>query len=330
MTAPHPAALGAIHGIADYWALRTMRASHPAASDMADRILLDVLGLGITQAHMFLGGERPDFPAFEAWVIATAGPPDPLRVARYDAWATGVPVPEVVQRQLSAIDAMPPVLDADDLEHWDAHGYVVLRAAIDRAEAAAAEALLWRLLDANPNDSASWYGPTVAGIMTPYFQDPVLEIARRSARIHKAFAQLLGTSDLWASTDRLGFNPPEKDGYPFQGTGLHWDTSLAQPIPLTTGGILYLTDTGADQGAFRCVPGFHRRIAGWLDAIGDADPRQIDLSDQAVPIPGKAGDLVIWRHELPHGASPNTADRPRMVQYVNRYAPHTAAQSLWR
>ena len=45
---------------------------------------------------------------------------------------------------------------------------------------------------------------------------------------------------------------------------------------------------------------------------------------------GMVHGLVIWRHELPHGASPNTADRPRMVQYVNRYTPRTIVQRVWR
>ena len=101
-------------------------------------------------------------------------------------------------------------------------------------------------------------------------------------------------------------------------------------MPLLTGGILYLTDTAPNQGALRVVPGFHRRIAGWLATIGDADPRAIDLGAEAVPVPGGAGDLVIWRHELPHGASRNAADRPRMVQYVNRYSPDTVEHPVWR
>ncbi|MFY9289548.1 MAG: phytanoyl-CoA dioxygenase family protein [Methylorubrum rhodinum] len=322
-------ALHGIAGIEDYWERRTMRSRRPAPSVMADRILLDLLGLGIEQALQHLGQTRPDFDAFAAWVVATAGPPDPDRVARYNAWVAGDPVPEATARELAAIDAMAPVLGADDLAQWDRLGYVVLRRAIEPDEAAAAEALLWRLLDARPDDPSGWYGPRTNGIMIQHFQDPVLEVARRSKRIHKAFAQLHGTGDLWASTDRMSFNPPEHAGYRFPGPHLHWDMSLASPRPLSTGGILYLTDTDANQGALQVVPGFHHRLDGWLAEIGDADPRTIDLSAEAVPIPARAGDLVIWRHELPHGASPNTATRPRMVQYVNRYGPEEIEQRVW-
>jgi len=36
----------------------------------------------------------------------------------------------------------------------------------------------------------------------------------------------------------------------------------------------------------------------------------------AIPVAGRAGDLVIWHQALPHGSSPNHSLRPRIVQYV--------------
>lgn len=325
--------LSHIRGIEDYWARATFRAPRVRDRIMADTILRDVLGIGIEQAATHLANARPDYPQFEAWVIATAGMPDPERVARYNAWHDGAPPPAATAARMAAIDAMPPVLDAAQMAGWDRDGYVVLRSAISREEAAAVEALLWRTVGATPDEPALWYRgerrARTAGIMVQFFQDPALEAARRSVRVHKAFAQLYGASDLWATTDRMSFNPPDTPEHPFQGPHLHWDTSLALPVPFSTGGILYLTDTAADQGALRVVPGFHRRLAAWLDEIGDADPRGIDLSAEAIGVAGGAGDLVIWRQELPHGASPNRTDRPRMAQYVNFYSPTFVAQPVW-
>ena len=102
------------------------------------------------------------------------------------------------------------------------------------------------------------------------------------------------------------------------------------PIPFATQAILYLTDTTADQGALQVVPGFHHRLADWLGSIGDANPREIDLKAEARTIAAGAGDLIIWRQELPHGASPNTTDRPRMAQYVNMYSADLESHPVCR
>ena len=166
--------------------------------------------------------------------------------------------------------------------------------------------------------------------MVRMFQNQAFEANRRSIRVHKAYAQLWGTADLWVTTDRGGFNAPERPGSMFPGPDLHWDISLARPLGFATQGILYLTDTDAEQGAFTCVPGFHRRIDDWLDSLPKgADPRRQDLHALGSrPIPGRAGDLIIWHDALPHGSRPNRSDRPRVVQYIAMYpfAPVLAAE----
>ena len=328
---PIDPALPEIRGLADYWAVRTGRTQVSDLPEMQSRLLLDMLGVGLEQTLTYLGQEWPDYAAFEAWIVETAGLPDPLLLARYNAWLDGAPVPEAMQRQIEAIDAAAPVLGADDLAMWESEGYVILREAITREEAHAAEALLWRQVKGTPGDPESWFNSARNnGIMVQYFQDPALEPARRSARVHKAFAQLWGTADLWMTVDRMSFNPPEGPGRPFQGPRLHWDVSLALPIPFATQGILYLTDTNADQGALQLVPGFQHRIAAWLDGLGEADPREVDLSGEARTIAAGAGDLIIWRQDLPHGASPNRAERPRMAQYINMYSAGLESHSVWR
>ncbi|WP_447724687.1 phytanoyl-CoA dioxygenase family protein [Sphingomonas koreensis] len=319
-----------IRGFEDLWKQLTFRAPRQVPQNQTERMLLDTLGLGLEQAIQYLGRERPELSVFEEWVLETAGTPDPQTIARYHARLDGAPLPENVQGRIEAIDAAAPVLDADDLAHWDREGWVVLRHAIDAEEAAAAEALLWQVVGGDPAAPASWYDHRGNGIMVQHFQHPALDVARTSPRIHKAFAQLWGTADLWTTVDRMSFNPPETPAYSFQGPRLHWDVSLALPVPFATQGILYLTDTAADQGALALVPGFHHRLEGWLDELGNRDPRQIDLEAEAITIPAGAGDLVIWRQDLPHGASPNRAARPRMAQYVNFYSPALTVHPAWR
>jgi hypothetical protein len=317
-----------VRGLFEYWERKTGRAPQAAGANRVDRVILDALGLAIEQAELFFGG-NPGFAEFQAWILETAGRPDAFRLARYNAWAEGAPAPEVVRQALRAIDETPPVLDPAELACWDEHGYAILHRAISREEATTAERFLWQAAGADSADPESWYGRRSHGIMVQRYQHPALEPARRSPRVHKAFAQLWGTADLWMTTDRLSFNPPERPGYQFPGPKLHWDVSLALPIPFATQGILYLTDTEAEQGALRVVPGFHRRIETWLRHLDGADPRRVDLSAEAMGIAAGAGDLVIWRHELLHGSGPNRASRPRMAQYVNMYPADFRENPVW-
>lgn len=318
-----------VEGLEAYWARFVEHRADVAANHIADRLLLDTLGLGNQEVLRFLLNDRPDFDGFRRWIVDTAGLPDPLLLDRYNAHRQGrSPGPEA-QATLDAIDAMPPVLDAADLATWDKTGIVVLRCAITTEQAATAASFVWDAAQASPDDPTSWYGNSVDGIMIPHYRHPSLDAARRNPRIRKAFAQLWGRADLWMAIDLVGFNPPITARRGFRGSPLHWDVSLARPIPFATQAVLYLTDTAADQGAFRAVPGFHHRIDDWLDTLGTTDPRSIDLSAEAVSIPGKAGDLVIWRQDLPHGASPNHAVSPRLVQYLTMYPPDLEVREEW-
>ena len=317
-------------GLYDLWARTTMLASPRGSRPPPTRTLLDVIGMGQEQTLRHLGQERPDFDAFADWIVATAGMPDSARLDRYHAWFDGAPAPDAEVARRAAVTAADPVFDAADLAVWERDGVVVLKNAVTRDDAEAIADHLWTVLDADRGDPATWYAPRTNGIMVQHFQHPAMDVPRRSARLHKGFAQLYGHADLIVSTDRLSFNPPVAGDYAFPGPHLHWDFSLAPPMPFETASILYLTDTAADQGALQVVPGFHHRLAdGWLGSLDGGDPRQVDLSAEAVTVPAGAGDLVIWRQEIPHGASANTSDRPRLAQYVTMYPMHWSDDRDW-
>jgi hypothetical protein len=296
-----------------------------------DFLVIHACGLGLEQTATYLGHQAPSFEEFERWVIATTGGVAPERVARINAAVAGSDVPPETKRWLATMEASKPVLSADDLASWEEQGYVVLRDAVPAAVTEAAARAIWEHLGAQPDDPATWYRAKSHGIMVQYFQHSAFEAVRRSPRIHKAFAQIWDTADLWATTDRVGFNPPERDGWKFPGPHLHWDVSVKTPIPLGTGGILYLTDTPPEQGAFTVVPGFQRWGEDWLKRLpAGANPRQQDLYVLGPrAIGGRAGDLVIWHQALPHGASPNSGTRPRMVQYINMFPTHVEQQDEW-
>jgi hypothetical protein len=295
-----------------------------------DDLVIHASGLGLEQTVSFLG-RAPSFDEFERWIVATTGGVAPQRVARINAAVAGDDVPQETARWLTAVEASEPVLDAADLACWQEHGYVVLHDAVTPATREAAALALWQHLGADPDDPETWYRPNDHGIMVQYFQHPAFEAVRPAPRIHKAFAQLWGMADLWETTDRVGFNAPEREGFKFRGPHLHWDVSVKTPIPLGTGGILYFTDTPPEQGAFTVVPGFQRWGEAWLKTLPrGADPRQQDLYALGPrAIGGRAGDLVIWHQALPHGASPNRGTRPRMVQYVNMFPTRIEEHEEW-
>jgi ectoine hydroxylase-related dioxygenase (phytanoyl-CoA dioxygenase family) len=291
-----------------------------------DSALLSVLGLGLEQLYRELPAHLDNFAEFERWIEATVGPYlSHDEIARFNAYVLGEPSPP--------FDLLNSVLSKADVDFWDENGYLVLHDAVPPDICTAAEQLVWDHLEMDRNDPATWYKshPAQQGIMVQLFQHPALFATRRSERIRRAYEELWQRTDLWTSVDRVGFNPPETVHYKFPGPRLHFDVSLAQPIPLGTQGILYLADTEANQGALTLVPGFHRRVGEWLKRLPPGtNPRAEDLyALGAQPIAGKAGDFIIWHQALPHGSSPNTATRPRIVQYINLQPANLEVREKW-
>jgi hypothetical protein len=326
-------ALGVVH-LKRLWsrALRARSGPPPDADGNGewDRDDLVVRGLGLNLREAFtLIYVAPDFAAFEAAVAERAGDAlDPSNVARLNAALRGAdpgPPPGASEE---------PVLDAAALAFFAEHGYVVVPGAVPPAQSADAAAAVWAFVGADPLRPESWYGgPQGHSIWVPLLRHPALAANRRAARVYAAFAQLWGRADLWPNVDQVGFNPPERPGWSFPGPHLHWDVSLSTPIPFGLQGVLYLEDVAPDQGAFTCVPGFHRRIETWLAELPpNADPRLQERVDAlgGVPIAAPAGSLVIWHHALPHGSSPNRAQRPRVVQYVQLAPSRSEVHPVWR
>ena len=295
------------------------RAGYTAGHELnRDRLCLSVLGVGLEETLSYLHSAQPGFTEFEQWLIARGGAPEAETVARFNR-AIASDAPD--RRPAASVES---VLSPAELRFFETHGYVVLRHALDVEHARACERFVWSLIDADPADRDSWYRPHPLrqNIMVQCFQGPLLEANRRNARIRGAFRQLYGHDDIWPTTDRVGFNPPAPPGARFGPAHLHWDTEPTATVPFELQGIIYLNDVAENQGAFSCVPGFHRRLPEWLAGLPlGADPHTQDLDALGrVFVPACAGDMVIWHQALPHGASYNTAEYPRLVHYLT-YLP---------
>jgi hypothetical protein len=275
---------------------------------------LNHLGIAMETALQHLYFHRPHRDAFEQWMIEYGK-------ENADAHAD------------DAEPMMEDVLSADDLASWGKNGFLVLRNAVPTEQCRATQKAIWEFLQASPDDPASWYRDhdEKRGMMVRFFDHPALNANRESKQIRRAFQQLYASPEICRTIDKVSFNPPEHEAYRFMGSGLHWDASLVLPIPYRLQGLLYLTDCGADDGAFHCVPGFHHHIGTWLSSLPQgAQARELAPQQlKPVSVPGQCGDLVIWHQALPHCATPNHGVFPRMVQYLT-YVPRSAdEQSDW-
>jgi ectoine hydroxylase-related dioxygenase (phytanoyl-CoA dioxygenase family) len=282
-----------------------------------DITVLAALGLGLEQTLKYIYNASDGFDGFEKWILSVNN--QLLDIEKIKTFNT-----PIAEDYSPISDEVENVLTETDINFWNENGYVIIRNSVPINDCAATVNIICNFLEIDEHDASTWYHPHEhrQGIMVQLFQDAQLEKNRLSIKIRKAYEQLWQRKDIWVNADRVGFNPPETNNWKFPGPKLHWDVSLKQPIPFGLQGILYLTDTKENQGAFSLIPGFQNKIKNWLNELLEtANPRNENLYALGVKgIEANAGDFIIWHHALPHGSSVNTSDKPRFVQYIN-YAP---------
>lgn len=264
-------------------------------------------GISMEDTIKYLYFEKPSFDSFKNWIKENQ------KEQLYDQG-----------------EFAEDVLSEEDIAFWEKNGYVVVKNAISIADCEETQQIIWDFLGMSPDDIASWYNrhEEQKGLMLAFSNHIILDKNRSSMRIQRAYEQLYKTKEIYKTIDKVSFNPPENKSFRFLGSPLHWDVSLKLPIPFGLQGLLYLTDCGPNDGAFHCVPGFHREIEPWLNMLlPDENPR-VKAYETLKPIPviGDAGDFIIWHQALPHCATPNRGMYPRMVQYLT-YLPHNYMSS---
>lgn len=208
----------------------------------------------------------------------------------------------------------------------DTDGYVVVPTGLPSSILEAVVDDIWRHANASPGDPATWYQPAIirprSGMVEMYHYQSMWDV-RQHAAIYRIFRDLHGTDELWVSIDRVALKPPVRPDQPdYDQPGfIHWDTDISRypDIPFRLQGVLALEDTSADMGGFQCVPSIYRDQQRFLDEQSQAGPVSSapDIGDHPiVRVPLAAGDLVIWKTTLLHGNGRNSAQRPRLAQYI--------------
>lgn len=237
------------------------------------------------------------------------------------------------------------VLSEQDWHFWIHNGYVVVKNAVSKQQAARTAAFLWEFEEKDPNDPATWYTEPRAEMqmkeligsgMVEVYNHPILWENRQEPRIYEAFVDIWGTEKLWVTIDRANLNFPARPGFEFKGF-IHWDYD-PDTKPQNVQGVLALADqTDENMGGFQCIPELFRTYDTWkLTQPADRNRFQPDITgfeDKLVKVKLEAGDLLIFHSALPHGIRPNqSGNKVRIAQYISMMPAQEHNESLrqWR
>ncbi|MEM1327432.1 MAG: phytanoyl-CoA dioxygenase family protein [Bacteroidota bacterium] len=236
------------------------------------------------------------------------------------------------------------VLSVADWQHWRENGYIVIKSAVPREQAAATADFLWSFEEKEADDRSTWYTAPRAEMkmkelagtgMVEVYNHQHLWNNRQMQRVYDAFVDVWGTEKLWVTIDRANLNFPIRPGFEYKGF-IHWDYD-PETKPQNVQGVLALADqTDQNMGGFQCIPWLFRNYDTWkLTQPEDRNrfqPDISDLEDKLVKVPMEAGDLLIFNSSLPHGIRPNHSDKVRVAQYVSMMPAQEEETALreWR
>lgn len=220
------------------------------------------------------------------------------------------------------------VLSEEGWAFWKHNGYIVIKHAVSKEQAAATAAFLWEFEEKDPNDSSTWYTAPRAEMkmkelantgMVEVYNHQQLWSNRQVQRIYDAFVDIWGTEKLWVSIDRANLNFPIRPGFEYKGF-IHWDYD-PETNPVNVQGVLALADqTDEQMGGFQCVPELFRNYHSWkLSQPEDRNHFMPDITGlELVKVPLEAGDLLIFNSLEPHGIRPNLSqNKVRIAQYIS-------------
>jgi hypothetical protein len=215
-------------------------------------------------------------------------------------------------------------LTEEQAQQYVRDGYLLISGLIPDEISEAAEAAMWRVIGASPEDPASWAGLS-AGHST--FDEPALVACYTPAFIEAA-ARLAGE-------DPVEFNPPKR-AYAInimpQQTEWSWpkphiDHAIKEhghhtfPRAFKIATMTFLNDVTEHGGGTVVWSGSHRRI----EAMAKSEPARYemmwavnqDLNKAEIGAPveltPRRGDVLFYHYLCAHAGSMNTSSRPRLA-----------------
>src|SRR5918994_247682 len=191
------------------------------------------------------------------------------------------------------------ILSGDDKRFFAENGYLTVPEAVPQSNLEAAVEAICAFLWVDRNNLHTWHRLDLGhnGIV-PLHHSQAFWDNRQHPRVYEFFVEILGVRELWVTMDRASFKPPFRSESPTRrdDSPLHWDRDPYDAKGSWAQGLLYLTDTATDQGAFQCVPKIHRLADRWTSKLDEDDflvpKKKIDESE-IVKVPGRAGTLIL-------------------------------------
>ena len=219
-------------------------------------------------------------------------------------------------------------------QQLDEDGYTVIESLVPAEVCQASIDAICEFMNVDQNDRRTWYKdhPINTSGTVPMHHHPAFWQLRQEPGIYDAFRRFLGEDDLWVSMDRASFKPPCRYDLPQYGSDrnrMHWDYDFRNQPHKVYQGLVYLTDTKKEQGAFCCLPEIYRQMADKSFGFERLEKFSVNGlyledvhafgDDQLTRVDAPAGSLVIFDSRLPHGNVPSHFVEPRFAQFVTMY-----------
>lgn len=224
----------------------------------------------------------------------------------------------LVKQDLSfapVVTPMPKVLSRQDIEHYNARGYVQPFSIYGAAEIARIRTYIDGLME--EMGEAGGYGincyqARLSGLWDIATDDRILDLVE----------DLIGPNILCWATAVLSKKPHDPRAVPWHQDAGFWSLSPARTVTVW----LAIDDADAENSAMRFIPGTHDKGALGMQSTDQSEAvfhkETAGADEMGEPFTNvlKAGEISLHADMLVHGSLPNTSDR-RRCGLTLRYCP---------